>query len=277
MCYLYELLLPYIGPRVVHTVQNAGEVCGMTLLNGELYVLRQRDLEQIEVYSITASALLRRLSVRRLRNFVDIASSDRQSCVFVADAGSACVLRVRSDGSDGQWPLRGYPRALSTTRTSNLLVTCGDGAGRQCSLVELSGESGECLREIALQVERAWHVVPLNDDDDDDDGRFVVSHGFFTTGRVSVVADDGRVVRSSGGGGDVDLNSPYRVAVDSDGFVFVADAGNRRLVLLDRSLRYVRCLLERLHYRPWRLCYDDVARRLYVAETEGPSVVVVQL
>jgi len=155
------------------------------------------------------------------------------------------------------------------TRSSNLLVTCGDGAGRRCSLVELSGDNGERLREIALQVERPWHVVQL------DDGQFVVSHGFFTTGRLSRVADDGRVVASNSG--DVDLNSPYRMAVDTDGFVFVADAGNQRIVLFDRTLSHVRSMLEWLRYRPWRLCYDTASRRLYVAETEGPSIIVVQL
>jgi len=249
-------------------------VRGVTLLNSELYVLRDRDDDQVDVYSTaTEFTLLRCLSVPQLRgiDIQDVTSCAHKLCVYISDHGNACIHRVGLDRSVTKWPvMAGSPWGLSVTRRSNLLVTCCD-LSQNGKLVELSGDAGVCVREIMLEpvVEQPWHAVQL------DSGQYLVCHGV-TPGNSALgqITEDGRVVRTNTGDGG--LTRPYHVAVDDDEFVFVADAFHKRIVLYDRSLNYVRNVLERMHSAPWILCFDVVTRRLYVGQGGG-VVVAVQL
>jgi len=60
---------------------------------------------------------------------------------------------------------------------------------------------------------------------------------------------------------------PVHLAVDRNGFVFVADMVNCRVLLLSPSLDYVSevALRQRLKLDPLRLFLDVDRRRLYVA------------
>jgi len=139
----------------------------------------------------------------------------------------------------------------------------------------LSVDSGECVREIALQsdIEYPHHSVQLTT------GQFVVCHSVYSElNRVCVVGDDGKVTRSYGSqrGSDVgQLDDPCYLAVDKDSqFIFVADRGNARVVLLSPTLEFVRNIegLSEL----WRLHYHQTKRRLFLGRLVG-GVSVIQL
>ena len=94
--------------------------------------------------------------------------------------------------------------------------------------------------------------------------------------RVCLVGSDGQVVKSYGGQwgpGSGELDFPRHMAVDKDGFVFVADSGNQRVLLLSPLLTYVREIVsrEQLKWEPVRLFLDCDRRRLYVAENRADN------
>ena len=72
------------------------------------------------------------------------------------------------------------------------------------------------------------------------------------------------------------LSWPRRLAVDEDSqFIFVADHCNRRVVLLSRTLEFVRYFREGM-LRPRRLYLHQATRRLFVGQSHG-FIAVIQL
>lgn len=127
---------------------------------------------------------------------------------------------------------------------------------------------GKLLRQLGLAQDAGspLHAVQLSS------GGFVVCHGSSTDSvhRACLVGSDGKVAKSYGksrgpGSGEMDL--PSHLAVDRNGFVFVADRSNYRVLLLSPALTYVREVVsrEQLKWKPQRLFLDADRRRLYVA------------
>jgi len=174
-----------------------------------------------------------------------------------------------------KWSVPGRPVSLSVTPSANLLVTCWF----PDKLVELSADSGQCVRAIALQSDIMWprHAVQLTT------GQYVVclrQDGWFrSVHRVCIVDDGGGVTRSYGGQslfGVGQLNWPMHLAVDEDSqFIFVADSDNDRVVVLSPTLELVRYISEGLS-RPCRLYLHQETRRLYVGQCNR-YVAVIQL
>ena len=206
----------------------------MTSNDDELFVLlvRQHD-SQVAVYSINNYQLLRHLNLPGLKPHVnnDMTSCVRHKCLYMSDFANRCIHRYDLTNSSActtkgpvstrrsKWQVPGKPIGLSLTLNCNLLVTC---RGRRDKLVELSVDSGLCVREIALQsdIVNPWHGVQLTT------GQFVVCHSQWDDNLhgVCVVGDDGKVTRSYGGqrGSDVgQLRCPCHLAVDKDSqFIF---------------------------------------------------------
>ena len=51
--------------QLVHTLPEDERVCGVTLLAGEIYLLRDKERDQVEVYDVTTYRLQRCLTVHR--------------------------------------------------------------------------------------------------------------------------------------------------------------------------------------------------------------------
>ena len=201
----------------------------------------------------------------------------------MSDCSNSCIHSRRYDlasSTTSEWPVYGKPVGLSVTPTCNLLVTC---LGEPNTLVELSADSGQCVREIKLQSEISapYHSLELATD------KFVVCHGCHRDGNlnqvcvVGVVGEDGKVTRSYGGhwGSEVGrLDLPCYLAVDKDSqFIFVADYLNDRVVLLSPTLEFVRYVIEGLFCSaPYRLYFDHTTRRLFVGLLYD-DVAVIQL
>jgi len=268
--------------RVIKKIKTKVSVLGVTSVDDELFVWLERDNNQVAVYSIKASwftkeyRLLRHLNVPGFMPhwYSDMTSCVRHKCLYMSDLYNSCIHRYDlASGATSKWSVPALPRGLSLTLSCNLLVTCYG----PHQLVELSGDSGQCVREITLQadIEDPWHGVQLTT------GQFVVCHGDsdYHLHQVCVVGDDGKVTRSYGGqrGSDVgQLNLPCHLAVDKDSqFIFVADRDNDRVVLLSPTLEFVRYVCGGLP-RPHLLYFDHTTRLLFVGLLRR-CVAVIQL
>jgi len=262
-------------------MDNAIGVHGMTSVDDELFVLldRQED-KQVGVYSIDDYQLLRHLIVPGFNPPIhhDITSCERRKCLYLSDHDNSCIHRYElASSATSKWSVAGKPFCLSVTPSGNLLITCRE----PNKLVELSADGGESVREIALQADIVdpEHSVQLTT------GQMIVCHGYSSSSggnlhRVCVVGDDGKVTRSYGGerGSDVgQLSYPCHLAVDKDSqFIFVADWGNGRVVLLSPTLEFVRYVIEGMLY-PLRIYFHQATRRLFVSQRNHRDVTVIQL
>jgi len=250
-------------------------VVGVTSVDDELFVLLHQDDNQVDVYSINDYRLLRHLNLRGFKKHYnnDLTSCVRHKCLYASDCDNKCIHRYElATSATRKWSVPGEPCGLSLTPSGNLIVTCQE----PNKLVELSVDSGQCVREITLHsdIMMPWHGVQLTT------GQYVVCHGLWgSLHRVCVVDDDGRVTRSYGGqrgSGVGQLHLPRHLAVDEDSqFIFVADRFNDGVVVLSPTLEFVGYISEGLSY-PYRLYLHHATRRLYLSQWGG-DVVVIQL
>jgi len=261
---------------VIKYISTDNWVRGVTSVDDELFALLWRpDNYQVCVYSINDYQQRRHFNVPRYMTDdpSDMTSCVRHKCLYMSDHDNSCIHRYElASSATSKWSVPGKPLGLSVTPSGNLLVTCQ----YPNKLVELSVDSGECVRQIALQsdIKCPWHSVQLTT------GQFVVCHGWSHSDlhQVCVVGDDGKVTRYYGGqpGSDVgQLNGPCHLAVDKDSqFIFVADHLNNRVVLLSPTLEFVRYIegLSVLSY-PWRLYFHQATRRLFVSQSRSLVVV----
>jgi len=259
---------------------QADGIWGVTTLGNLIYVLRDRESEQIAVYDADSYRLQRKITVLGHCSTCGIVACPYYSCVYVP--GDECVHRVALlDDQVTNWPVFDECGDLSVTDTHSVLVTCIK-AGR---IKEFSTD-GKQLRQIQLShdVLSPLHTIQLPS------GQFIVCHDKVYGDAdpcVSLIGSDGHVVKSYCGpvGSGIEKTAlPARLAVDKNGFVFVADTNNGQVLLLSPTLTFVRVFLshEQLKWMPRRLWLDSDGRRLYVAVnkleddecTEGKVVVV---
>jgi len=247
-------------------------VLGVTSVDDKLFVLLEQNTNQVEVYSINNYQLLSHLNIHvpgyKPDGASDITSCVQRRCLYMCHYGNHCIHRYDLSGRDSsKWSVDGAPRGLSVTPRCNLLVTCLN------KLVELSGDSGQRVREITLQagINWLWHSVQLTT------GQFIVCHVFQNICRVCVVGDDGKIARSYGGqrGSDVgQLNEPRHLAVDEDlQSIFVADRRNNKVVMLSPTLQFVCHFSEGLS-NPCGLYSHQATSRLFVGQKKGDFAVI---
>ena len=234
----------------------------MTSLGDHLFVLRSRSADQLEVYHVPDYTFQRHLRVPKLHGLADMASSHRDRCLYLVDCVVKVVHRVDVDtGTPTSWPVSDDPWGISVTASSDVLITCDEA----CKL-KLFSPAGNLLREVALypDVVNPCHAVERTD------GKFVVCHGAETDAfrRVCLVNADGSPGTSYSSGAAGQVVKPCHLAVDQDGFVFVADTGDQVLMLSPKLgfIWEVASPGNGLRWKPWRLCLDG--RRLYVADNE---------
>jgi len=253
--------------QLVHTLPEGPAVGGVTLLAGEIYLVRPKGRDEVEVYDVVTYRLQRCLTVPNIRGFTDMTSCKHNRCVYIGDDIVECVHRLDVQGAVTRWTVNDEPWGLSVNAAHSVIVTC-----RVVRKVKVFSTHGDLLRELMVpsDVINPLHAIQTRS------GQFIVCHGGFDdpVHRVCMMSDDGRhIVHSHGGqpGSDTgQYDVPGRLAVDDNEFVFVADFNNRRVTLLSPTLEYVRQVvsLDQLKWRPHRLCLDTEQRVLYVAENE---------
>jgi len=157
------------------------------------------------------------------------------------------------------------PHTLSVT-ASRLLVTSY--APNELMLFDRDGVE---IRRVSLPEGKApYHGV------ESPTGAFVVVHSDtqLKQWQVSEVTTDGRVLRQF----SESLSWPDHIAVDSLGNVFVADTGNRQILLLDAQLVVCHVIIDEHllnKQEPRRLCYLKHSGQLLVGS--GNSVATFDL
>jgi len=257
----------YTVGQVVHTLPDGPAVGGVTSLGDEVFVLRDKERDEVEVYDAITYRLLRYITVANLRELADMTSCEHYHCVYISDRGVMCIHRVDVQGATTQWPVNDEPRGLSVTKAHNVLVTC-----HVVHKIKEFSSHGDLLREMTLpdDVINPWHAIQLTS------GQYVVCHGvdYDAVHLVCVMnADCTHIIHSHGGqcGSNTgQCNVPHHLAVDDNEFVFVADTLNRRVTLLSPTLNYIRQVVSRdkLKWDPLYLHLDVQRRRLYVADNE---------
>lgn len=255
--------------RVLRTLPGGDDVCGVTSLDNVLYVLRSKSSQQIAVYDMDSYCLQRRINVSKLGFMADMTACAYSHCLYISGGTDKCVHRVAlSDDDVTQWPVNDVAGFLSITNTHTVLVTC-----RDVRKIKEFTTHGELLRQIELSqdVVSPRHAIQLSR------GEFIVCHGArgdpASLHRVCLLGSDGQVIKSYGGprgSGSEQMNVPLHMAVDGNGFVFVLDHNNHRVLLLCSALTYIREVVssEQLKWDPLRLFLDDDRRRLYVADNK---------
>jgi len=253
--------------QLVHTLPEGKRVVGVTLLAGELYLLRWKERDQVEVYDVITYRLQRRLTVPDAGYFTDMTSCEHNRCMYIGDYVDDYVHRLDVQGAVTRWDVNDTPAGLSVNASHNVLVTCP-----LIRKIKEFSSHGDLLRELTLpdDVITPWHAIQTRS------GQFIVCHGGRgdPVHRVCMISADGRhIVHSHGGqpGSGTDQYSwPAHLAVDDNESVFVVDRDNRRVTLLSPTLEYVGQVVSRdqLKGGPWCLYLDTRQRLLYVAGNE---------
>jgi len=242
-------------------------VAGVTSLGEEIYLLRDRARDQVEVYDVISYCLQCCLTVPNHRGFIDMTSCEHLLCLYISDHIAECIHKLRLDlhGNAQQWPVNDQPWGLSVNAHHNLIVTC-----RLVRKIKEFSPHGELVRDVILPVDviHPWHAIQLTS------GQFIVCHGgcHDPVHCVYKICSDGRhIFQSHGGQSGSDTGQylwPWHLAVDDNEFVFVVDAVNRRVTLLSSTLEYVGQVVSRDHLngRPTRVCLDVQRCPLYVSD-----------
>jgi len=253
--------------EVVHTLPEGKGVWGVTSLDNEIYVLRHKERDQVEVYKVDTYQLQRCLTVPNGRSIAGITSCEHYHCLYIGDIDCIHRLDLYVKGAAIRWPLDDVPFGLSVNAAHNVIVT--HPAVRK--IKEFSSH-GDLLRELTLpdDVITPRHTIQLRS------GQFIVCHGYFDDPihGVCVISADGRhIVHSHGGQRGSDsgqYNEPVHMALDDNGNVFVLDQQNWRVTLLSPTLDYMREVVSRdkLKGEPYTLHLDVQRRRLYVVDSD---------
>ena len=253
--------------QIVHTLLEGPPVLGITSLAGEIYLLRDKGRDEVEVYDVITHHLQRCLTVPDIKGTADMTSCKHHHCVYISDHNIECIHRLDVQGVATRWAVNDKPRCLSVNAVHSLLVACDE-----VRKIKEFTSHGDLLRELTLpdDVVNLWHAIQLTS------GQFIVCHGNDDDAaqRVCMITADGcHIVHSHGGepGSDTgQFNGPAHLAVDNNEFVFVADVNNRRVTLLSPTFHYVRQVVssDKLKWHPDRLYLDVQKRRLYVADNE---------
>jgi len=253
--------------QLVHTLADGERVCGVTLLAGEIYLVRDKERDQVEVCDVTTYRLQRRLTVPYAILLTDMTSCEHNRCVYIGDHGGECIHRLDVQGAVTRWAVNGSPVGLSVNAAHNVLVTC-----YEVRQIKEFSSYGNLLQEIALpsEVINPWHAIQTRS------GQFIVCGGCFgdPVHSVCMISADGcHIVHSHGGqqGSDIDqYDEPRHLAVDDNESVFVADPYNRRVTLLSPTLEYVGQVVspDQLKRDPYSLYFYTQRRHLYVAVDE---------
>lgn len=273
----------------VHSFPLGEKIIAMTLIDQQLYLLRERKCEEIDVYSTVDYRLLRRINLDNLnkigivswpeggKSYQDMASCPVKKCLYLISQSSV-VHRIDLLGNITQCTISTnfYVYGISVAQNCNLLVS-----GRSCSenpcIVEWDWKASKIIRQVELifkdQRQPSYFLFrPLQFSNCD----AVVYYGSYRH-RVSLVSvsQDGRptsVCETNFYGHESAsytvgrLSSPSHMDVDPDtGSIFVADSGDHRVVLLSRSLLFLRSIKDGIQGR-WikRVCFDNVTRCLFV-------------
>ena len=247
---------------MLKVIQCDGGVLGIAHLDTELFVCTcTRGSERVAAYDLNTYSVTRHVTVPGVKWPWSLAACKQNNCLYISDYELKCIHRVDlSDDTCSKWSVKAGPCGVSLTRAFNLLVTLPQS-------IEEYTTTGSLIRSITLDasMDDPQHAIELSS------GQFVVCHAGSAQHRVCVVDTTGHIVHSYGGprgSSTGQLKGPRSLAVDTRGYVFVADCGNHRVQLLSPTLTHLGDVTTPGHElrRPCALHLDELNGRLYVGE-----------
>jgi DNA-binding beta-propeller fold protein YncE len=172
-----------------------------------------------------------------------------------------------------------FPHGATVDPQGNLWVTdeqTQNGKGSQIfkfspdgKLLMTLGKAGVASSEPGLFDEPTDVLVAPNGDIFITEGH---SGGTIGNDRVSKFSKDGKFIKSWGkhGAGNLELDSPHTIAMDSRGRIFVGDRGNNRIQIFDQEGNYLDTWMQFGRPSGIAITGDDT---IYVADSEswGPD------
>ena len=239
----------------------------IAIWDDKLYLLVPRSPD-IHVYNVEPFAFQRTITVNGMKEPYDIVADE--NVLYVSEWEDKLIYRIQlSEKSVTNWTVDGIQLTLSIARNGNVIVACWD----PDKIFEYTSV-GNLVREIVVNRFDAnlialHHVIQMEGD------KFLVCHAEITHRRVCMIDNTGRVIKCYGGNigsGIGRLKMPQYLAIDRNGFIFVADYRNNRIVQLNPSLEYIS---ETVGIRkPRRILLNEERRCLYVIEDNDESLTV---
>ena len=93
----------------VHILPEGLPVLGVTTLGDQIYLLRWKERDQVEVYDAVTYRLIHCLTVPDAGYFIDMTSCKHFLCLYIADPDVECIHRLHLQGNATKWPVSGEP------------------------------------------------------------------------------------------------------------------------------------------------------------------------
>ena len=208
-------------------------------------VVEVYDIEEKQGFQVTIGNLKLPYDIAANDKFVFVSEQESRGVIFTIELSTRVVepLWFVDPESEMEIPFKPYDMSkLSITKKGNLVMAVKS----TNSIFEVT-ETIRRVHSVKLPAMNVggidltfWgleHAIRLDDD------RYVICHYNESIHRVSIIDNQGAVLNSYGGspGGDLDqFNEPVYMATDGEGFIFVADRKNNRVVKLDSRLEFVK-------------------------------------
>jgi len=258
----------------------------VTKLKNRIYAVYESPGCEMRVYEDqTPFHLVMEMNLYEIAGPHDLASCNREDCLYVTDSYGQNVWKIRRNMNDNsfvtdKWlPSKGLPYTLSVNDDGQLLMV------RQylpLSSLEIRDSDCRLLLFVLLHndIHLPWHAVetPI--------GNFIILHerledGLRSEKVVSEVTRDGQMVIRTFA---QRLTNPRYLSLDYDGKVFVADEGflTGKVILLQPGLmqNVIICPTgdnsDNIN-EPTRLFYDDKNKQLIVGAEEFLYIYTINL
>ena len=160
-----------------------------------------------------------------------------EKVIYVREWLPETILRIElPEGTRSRWPVKDRHFKMSVTREGNVVVNY-----HYINKIIEYTSIGNIVREIKvgavdITFQGPNHTIKTNDD------QFIVCLTSEEGSRVCLFNNESKLLKSYGkgrGSGMGQLDLPVYLAIDQNGFIFVADYNNHRIVQLNSSLEYV--------------------------------------
>jgi len=256
-------------PRLLHVMtDDKKKTYGVTVLGNELFLVRSTS--HVYVYDCRTFKSTRKLLVPDSVNLRSIVACQHSNCLYVNDFFLRMIFKVDHlmNVVIRSWSVKGLCFALSITKSYSVLVTLYD-----CKQMFEYKEDGSVIRIINFPMGNPTHCIQLSND------LFVVGHSKCVTNQrqVCIMDKDGHILRSHDL--SVRLTSEHlEIAVDSHGYVIVAEYYDHRVELLSPTLTHLGYIQKPGHkiMCPMALHFDELNHRLYIGQVSCEYLFVLE-
>ena len=262
--------------KLVTSFKFESVIRGVVVVGRDLYVIVDGS-DEVRVHNAIASEFRTSFSVEGLSNPYSIIATDQ--CLFISNYDDSSIYRVDIPNCTtvSSWEIGIRYNRLSMAKHGNILVTSCD-ANALCEYTP----TGTLLRTVELPSEMHGprHAIQLDDD------RFLVTHemerGSPALNRVCVIDIKGQLIASYGGiagSGLGQLNKPRQLAVDRNGFIYVACVEDNKVPLLNSKLEFVKYIIPSSTgiNHIFMIYLDEQRGKLYVSDFDKDTLSVFQL